>query len=96
MQSQLLASGLDQASLNLLKYNTTESLAAAFVTGGLAYIALSSAVNSKGMGHANQSWNIISTIAGVTTGYLVWGEEFTDNAKLGVGLGIVALYLINT
>lgn len=95
MQSELLASGLDQVSLNLLKYNTKESIAAAFVTGGLAYVALSAAVNSKGYAAANFNWNLISTASGLTIGALVWGEQFSDSAKLGMALGLVSLYLIN-
>jgi multidrug transporter EmrE-like cation transporter len=99
IQSELLASGLDQSALHLLKYSqTTDSTAAvlgAATVGGLAYLALGQAMRQQGLGSSNLSWNLISSGLGVATGALVWGETFSNEAKLGIGLGLLSLYLIN-
>ncbi len=91
LTSQLLPTLLDQVSLNLLKVYP----ALALVTGGLAYYTLGGAVRTSGLGVSNTTWNVLSTILGITTGYLAWGESISTRQLAGVLLGSLSLYLLN-
>lgn len=99
LQSQLLASGLDVSALNLIKYSqqrdSRPALAAAFIAGGSAYLALSDSIRETTLTTSNVNWNVISSILGVITGVIVWQEDISDRAKLGIALGLVSLFLID-
>lgn len=100
-QAQVIASALDQGALNLVKYNQQQPsgglpAAAAFITGGAAYLALAPSMKEVGLANSNLSWNLISSILGLMAGVYIWKEEISDRAKLGIGLGLLSLWLIDS
>lgn len=93
MESRLLATFFDQLSLNAIK--AEGPLPIIFILGGAAYSALRGAIAKDGMALANGNWNVLSTICGTLIGYFYWGENLSSRHFLGVGLGCVALYLMD-
>lgn len=82
----------DNVSLHLIKNGNNTAGA---LTGGFAYYSLGKAIEKKGVGIANASWNVQSTILGVLSGYLLYGEDMDMKKILGISLGIIGLYLMN-
>jgi len=46
-----------------------------------------------GMGHVNLIWNCMSTIFGLTVGYLLFNEELNRYSCLSVVFAVTAIYL---
>lgn len=99
LNNQLLATGLDQTALNLLKSNAVDpnstKLFGGVLIGGLAYYSIGNSIKIKGIAHSNANWNVLSTLSGVMIGTLYWNEKMTPKVTLGVVLGCVSLYLMN-
>lgn len=98
-KSQLMATGFDQSALYFMqsgirdKSEGTKIFGA--VLGGFAYYSVGSAMEQHGLGKSNGTWNVLSTVAGTVIGYFAFNEEITQKQMLGIGLGIVALYLMD-
>lgn len=87
---------LDSLSLNLMKTSDKFlSYGVPLFTGAGAYYFIHKAIDKKGLIVGNASWNVLSSILGVTTGFLIWNESLNTKKLLGLGLAIPAIYLMN-
>lgn len=91
--SYLNATIADQLTLNLIKADVHPFIP--LISGGFAYYYLHSAVKEVGMGVANSSWNVHSTVLGLLTGIILWNEHINTQQLFGIGFGIFGLYLMN-
>ena len=93
MESRLSATFFDQLSLNAIK--AEYSLPIIFLFGGTAYSSLRGAIEANGLALANANWNVFSTLCGTIIGYFYWGESLKTKHFVGLGLGCIALYLMD-
>ncbi len=83
----------DLLTINLLKTGHQDL---ALATGALSYRLLDAAIKKNGIGVAQSTWNVSTTIGAVLMGIILYKEEIGEKKIVGIILGIAGVYLMNS